>query len=280
MIDANTFLATFEATPEGCAEPFTQCFDTPGVFAAEEAAAFDADAKPSGLEGPGVVVYLTFGEQAAAVAVPETLPLPDWIHSPDDSQAARLQTLAMEWSLTLAPEGLEATEFETRVVADIAAAVIPDGEAQYVPLKFRPEGEDDGPAFWIGPVTIPAPEAAADAPPSGDAATAPTDAGAADGSTAEEDAAWDAERRRRIRRLQQVPVQIVVELARKKVDLESILSLSQGSLVTFSKSCEEPVDLYVNNYRYCRGEAVKIGENFGLKVTEVGVVEAREKRVF
>ena len=39
------------------------------------------------------------------------------------------------------------------------------------------------------------------------------------------------------------------------------------------------LDLYVNNFRYCRGEAIKIGEKFGLRVKDVGVVEEREQRI-
>ncbi len=46
-----------------------------------------------------------------------------------------------------------------------------------------------------------------------------------------------------------------------------------------SKSCEALLDLYVNNARYCRGEAVKIGENFGLKINEVGTTEERGSKI-
>ncbi len=47
----------------------------------------------------------------------------------------------------------------------------------------------------------------------------------------------------------------------------------------FEKSCEDLRDLYVNNQLYCRGEAVRIGEKFGIKNCEIGSVEERVSAV-
>ena len=76
-------------------------------------------------------------------------------------------------------------------------------------------------------------------------------------------------------RLRNVPVPIIVKLAEKKVEMGQILAIGTGAIITFEKSCEDLLDLYVNNHLYCRGEAVKIGEKFGIKVCEVGSVEER-----
>ena len=67
-------------------------------------------------------------------------------------------------------------------------------------------------------------------------------------------------------RLRRVPVPVVVRLAEKRVRLSDVRALAPGSLLTFEKGCEEPLDLFVANRRLARGEAVKIGENFGLKI--------------
>jgi len=83
----------------------------------------------------------------------------------------------------------------------------------------------------------------------------------------------------RARRLMNVPVQVSVRLAEKRLELDSVLSLVPGSIITFNKSCEELLDLYVNNHQFARGEAVKIGENFGLRLTEVGVKPVRVSQV-
>ncbi|MFQ5733810.1 MAG: FliM/FliN family flagellar motor switch protein, partial [Planctomycetaceae bacterium] len=85
--------------------------------------------------------------------------------------------------------------------------------------------------------------------------------------------------RGRLPQLLKVPVDVSVRLAEKKVELEHLLMLTPGSLITFNKSCDDLLELYVNNCRYAIGEAVKIGENFGMKVIEVGVRPKREPRI-
>ena len=67
-------------------------------------------------------------------------------------------------------------------------------------------------------------------------------------------------------RLRRVPVPVVVRLAERRIKLSEVRALAPGSLLTFEKGCEEPLDLFVANRRLARGEAVKIGENFGLKI--------------
>jgi flagellar motor switch protein FliN/FliY len=53
------------------------------------------------------------------------------------------------------------------------------------------------------------------------------------------------------------------------MEFKQLLALAPGSLITFSKPCDELLDLYVNNRHYARGEAVKVGEKFGLKIDEI-----------
>ena len=71
-----------------------------------------------------------------------------------------------------------------------------------------------------------------------------------------------------------LPVPVAVHLAERKIDLSQLLSMAPGTLLTFDKSCEDLLDLYVGNRIYARGEAVKIGEKFGLKINEMGDLSA------
>jgi flagellar motor switch protein FliN/FliY len=80
-------------------------------------------------------------------------------------------------------------------------------------------------------------------------------------------------------RILRVPVTVSVRLAERKMSLGAVVALVPGSLVTFNKSCEDLLDLYVNNHRYCQGEAIKIGESFGLKISRVGVTEEPKQRI-
>jgi flagellar motor switch protein FliN/FliY len=48
----------------------------------------------------------------------------------------------------------------------------------------------------------------------------------------------------------------------------------------FDKPYDSLLDVYVDNRLYCRGEAVKIGETFGVKISESNSQVIREKKVY
>jgi flagellar motor switch protein FliN/FliY len=70
-----------------------------------------------------------------------------------------------------------------------------------------------------------------------------------------------------------VPVELTVELGRKHSRIGDILRLGPGSILELSKANGEPLDVYVNNRLIARGEAVVVGEHYGIRLTEVLVVE-------
>ena len=54
----------------------------------------------------------------------------------------------------------------------------------------------------------------------------------------------------------------------------AIEAISRGGLITFNKGCESLLDLFVNNHLYGRGEAIKVGEKFGLRITSMLLPDA------
>jgi flagellar motor switch protein FliM len=66
-----------------------------------------------------------------------------------------------------------------------------------------------------------------------------------------------------------IRVPLSVTLAAKKQPVGQILEIGPGSILQFEKSCEEMLDLNVSNLPIARGEAVKVGEKFGLRVTSL-----------
>ena len=66
-----------------------------------------------------------------------------------------------------------------------------------------------------------------------------------------------------------VPLQISVEVGRARILLKDLLQMSEGYVVELDKLAGEPLDLYVNARLIARGEAVKVGDKFGIKLTEV-----------
>ncbi|HXG22052.1 MAG TPA: flagellar motor switch protein FliN [Methylomirabilota bacterium] len=69
--------------------------------------------------------------------------------------------------------------------------------------------------------------------------------------------------------LYDVSLQVTVELGRTRMTVESLLRLTQGSVVELNRVAGEPLDIYVNNKLMARGEAVVIKEKFGVRITDV-----------
>lgn len=74
-----------------------------------------------------------------------------------------------------------------------------------------------------------------------------------------------------------VPVAVTVELGRRNVRIAEVLRLGPGSVLELDKASGEPLDLYVNNRLIARGEAVVIGERYGIRLTEVVMSDESRK---
>ena len=77
-----------------------------------------------------------------------------------------------------------------------------------------------------------------------------------------------------LQRILRLSVPVIVKLAERKLSLSEVLRLGNGAIIEFFKSSEEPLELLINNQPIAVGETVKVGENFGLRITQVGDVRA------
>ena len=79
-------------------------------------------------------------------------------------------------------------------------------------------------------------------------------------------------------RILRLSVPLIVRLAERKMNCNEVMRLGTGAIIEFSKSSDQPLELLVNNKVIALGEAVKVGENFGLRIRQVGdpkqIVEA------
>ncbi|HHB76426.1 MAG TPA: flagellar motor switch protein FliN [Desulfobulbus sp.] len=66
-----------------------------------------------------------------------------------------------------------------------------------------------------------------------------------------------------------VPLRVSVEVGRARILLKDLLQMGEGYVVELDKFSGDPLDLYVNSRLIARGEAVKVGDKFGIKLTEV-----------
>lgn len=67
--------------------------------------------------------------------------------------------------------------------------------------------------------------------------------------------------------LMQIKLPVMVSLARKKLEIKHILEIAPGSLIQFDKFCEDLLDVEAAEHKIARGEAVKVGDKFGIRIT-------------
>lgn len=76
-------------------------------------------------------------------------------------------------------------------------------------------------------------------------------------------------------RILQINVPLMVVLAQRKMHVREILNICIGSIIEFDKPSDQELELLVNNRSIAFGHAVKVGENFGLKIMRVHDVRSR-----
>ena len=71
----------------------------------------------------------------------------------------------------------------------------------------------------------------------------------------------------------QVPLSVV--LARRSMRLQELMRITLGSIIEFDKAFDEELELVAYNRCIAFGQAVKTGENFGIRVTRTADVRTR-----
>lgn len=69
--------------------------------------------------------------------------------------------------------------------------------------------------------------------------------------------------------LRDVEVEITVEIGRRRMRIADVLKLAPGQTLALSKAAGEPLDLYINGRLLGRGEAVVLGDRYGVRITEL-----------
>lgn len=78
-----------------------------------------------------------------------------------------------------------------------------------------------------------------------------------------------------LRGILSLEVPLIVLLGDRLMKTSEVLSLVPGSIVELPKSAEDELTLLVNNRPIGAGLAVKVGENFGVKITFIGDLKER-----
>ncbi len=109
------------------------------------------------------------------------------------------------------------------------------------------------------------------------ASTSPMAAGTVAATTPQpiEDVTLSAEAERELQRILALDVPVIVRLASRTMCLSEVLRLTTGAILEFDKSSDADLELLVSRQLIGGGQAVKIGENFGLRIS--AIVPMRQK---
>jgi len=75
--------------------------------------------------------------------------------------------------------------------------------------------------------------------------------------------------------IMKLDVPIIVQVSERSMLLDELITCAPGSIIELPKSADEELSVLVNNVEIGRGTAVKVGENFGLKLTYVGDLRSK-----
>ena len=70
-------------------------------------------------------------------------------------------------------------------------------------------------------------------------------------------------------------VPLIVQLGERSLKLSEVVGLFPGAIIELAKNAEAELDLLVNNKQIGTGSAVKVGENFGIRINYIGDIRAR-----
>jgi len=101
--------------------------------------------------------------------------------------------------------------------------------------------------------------------PTGESADSVADSDEITASGSLEEQTWQG-----LEHILSIHVPVIVRLAERKMSLQEVLRFSLGSVIQFEKNAYEHVDLMINNSVLGLGQPVKIGENFGLRIVQIG----------
>ena len=275
-------------------EAFGRGIDAEVKLTVGEPRTVDMKALPDELSGSGLAVVMIVGSEAALLILPDASGLvPEWTANPDPTGQSKLTTLAQELGMILLPEAYMPEDFKAAWVKTLSGALarggVADGAA-LVPLEIEGPDEKRGQASLIWPANRPAavigagaakpepkpekkperkPEPAPAARPTPELkAPAPPHPAARPTVTIDSLPVYS-------RSLLRIKLPVVVTLAEKRQPLARIMELGPGSIIQFDKSCEEMLELDVGGQPIATGEAVKVGDKFGLRINTIILPEER-----
>jgi flagellar motor switch protein FliN/FliY len=80
-------------------------------------------------------------------------------------------------------------------------------------------------------------------------------------------------------RILDLPLVIHVELGHRRMRVSDLLSIAVGSVLELDTAAGAPLGIYANQTLIAQGEAVVVGEHYGVRVTEIITPSERVKKL-
>jgi flagellar motor switch protein FliN/FliY len=238
---------------------------------------YDPANPPAWAMGGGLALTCHVGGTDLVMLLPyEGGVLPPWVQKPDTAQSNKLGSLARELAMLLLPESLVPEKCSTTWVPHLAEALARcEVAAGAAVVTLDITGQEKISALYVvWPCT-----AVEKVVP--EETTSRRESDNPQATTAEPKQATTIRPQPKTRSLGDLPpyarhllkieVPVMVNLVSKKQSIEEIMQLGPGAIVNFEKSCDDPLELMVGNRRVALGSAVKVGDKFGIEITEISL---------
>ncbi len=281
---ANDVITACQAGIEEIAAALSRCLDGQFRLTVGEPSPYGSTTDSLEETEPGLAIGLKFSDLGLAALLPESSGLlPDWYAHPDPTGESKLSTLAQELSMLLVPETLMADAFSAARVETLGKALqrskVAD-DAVLVPLTLE-SGERSAQLRLVWPLTEP--DALLSEPARPDDHSDPMPAAEDPTKNSVESDSMETEVRQGgtqpmddfgqlpgySRSLLRIKVPVSVRLAAKKEAVKNIIELAPGTIIKFDKGCEQPLHLYVGEQEVAEGEAIKVGDHFGFRLSQM-----------
>lgn len=80
-------------------------------------------------------------------------------------------------------------------------------------------------------------------------------------------------------RILEIPLVIHVELGRKRMRIGELLEVGTGTVVELETAAGAPLSIYANKTLIAQGEAVVVGERYGVRVTDIVSPQERVRKL-
>jgi flagellar motor switch protein FliN/FliY len=82
-----------------------------------------------------------------------------------------------------------------------------------------------------------------------------------------------------IERILDIPLELTVELGRRRMRIGELLAMTAGSVIELTVPTGTPLAIYANRTLVAHGEAVVVGERYGVRITDIVSPRERVRRL-